>query len=259
MVKGRFLRFAWIGAFTLLGLVTVYGQAPRSSLKDKQISLKLVNRPLFDAFIRLIYDYDIAIGFEQSLLDDKHDDYFFQTNVPFGESETLTVNGRKTNIGGMRPAISNHLITLEFENARLEDVLNEIVRQMKNYDWVIEDDIVNIFPIRGRDSNLENLLKINVQQFLVPKGVEVGNIEGFIIYTVPEFKTFFAKYGLTYHSFKPLPWFDDRPLPEKLGFTNLSFKELLNSITRSKRGGWILRSFTRETNGENKTFVTLRL
>src|ERR687883_495587 len=67
----------------IAGVSSVRGQEKKPGLKDKRITIKMNKKPLFDVFMRLIYDYDVAIGFEESTLDSEHDDYQFETNVPY--------------------------------------------------------------------------------------------------------------------------------------------------------------------------------
>jgi len=239
------------------GLIGVCGQERQVSLKDKRISIQMDKKPLFDVFMRLIYEYDVAIGFEQSVLDSEHNDYHFETNIPYDEPITLMPNGSRRVTTGARPIIDNHLITVYFNDARLEDVMNAIVRQMRNYDWVIEDDVVNIFPVRGRDPVLVKLLDLKIREFVFPKDGKVGLIQPVIVIDMPEFKTFLEQHNLYAEAVKTAPWFNDRPLPAGMKFVNISFRELLNSITKSKRGGWILKSDQPKTAQDKKVIDIL--
>jgi hypothetical protein len=226
-----------------IGLLKANGQEKKCDLKEKRITIQMANRPLHDAFIRLMYVYDVPIGFEESTLDKDHDDYFFQTQVPPDDEKKVFVNEpqRRWDL-----TIKDHLISLDFKDARLEDVLDEIVKQMPNYDWIINVDVVNIFPIKGRDPKFEKLLAIKIRGFGVSKGEEVGMIQPMIVFHLPEFKAFLAENKLRAESNLTM-MFIVRPIPMELRFSNLSFKELLNGITRLKRGGWILRTDKRKT------------
>ena len=223
------------------GVVSVRGQEKKAELKDQRVTVQMAQKPLFDVFMRLIYDYDVAIGFEESVLDSEHNDYHFETNIPYDEPITLMPDGRRRITTGARPNIKNHLITVDFRNARLEDVMDDIVKQMKNYDWEITNDVVNVFPIRGRDTRFVKLLDLRIREFIVSKDASVGLIQPQIILFLPEFKVFLAANDLHADAVKTAPWYDDRPLPVGMKFSDLTFKELLNAITKSKRGGWILR------------------
>ena len=206
----------------------------------------------------MIYDYDIVIGFEQSLLDRDHDDYFFQTNVPYDESKDPPRFGKPASKSGPGPDIKNNLITVEFRDAPLEVVLNDIVKQMKNYDWEIRDDVVNIFPIRGRDPKLVEALALKVHDFQAAQGIEVFAINGLLL-SIPEFKDYLAKNDIHGQSSFPFPWFRRRPLPQEMRFSNLTLRQLLNEIAKAKGGGWNIRLFTSIENGQNKEHINLRI
>ena len=226
----------------IAGVSGARAQDKKPELKDKRITIKMKNKMLWDVFMRLMYDYDVAIGFEESTLDSRHDDYEFEVNVPYDEPSEKDANGYPLNgSGGYPNDVKNHLMTVDFKDARLEDVMNDIVRQMKNYDWEINDEVVNIFPIRGRDPRFEKLLDLKISQFSIEKGRAVGIIQGIIIHILPEIKAFLAENNLYAEASRNAPWYIERPLPVGMKFSNLTFKELLNRITKKKRGGWILK------------------
>ncbi len=228
-----------IAIFMVTGLLSIRGQDKKVELKNKRITLQMEKKQLSSVFIRLLYYYDVPIGFEESKLDKDHNDYRFQSNVPPDEERW------KYNIN--KPLaeykdIEDHLITLNFKDARLEDVMDEIVRQMQNYDWEINNDVVNIFPIKGRDPRFEKLLNLRIRGFIVPKGSRVGLAQTTILFYVPEFKAFLDENNLYTHSLRDDVLYINRPLPMDLEFSDLTLKELLNEITKAKRGGWILRT-----------------
>lgn len=232
------------GAFVLVlttSIVTVPGQGTIEELKGKRVTIQMSAKPLFDVFMRLIYDYDVTIGFEESLLDRDHNDYHFETNVPHDNATTSTNDGRTKITFGGRPTIDNHLISLNHKDTRLEDVMNDIVKQMQNYDWQINDGVINIFPSKGRDPSFERLLELRIREFVVWKGAEVGMLQPLIVLQLPEFRKFLNDNKLQAESDRVAPWFIDRPLSSEMKFSNLTLRELLNAITKSKRGGWIMR------------------
>jgi hypothetical protein len=221
------------------GFLCVNGQVKKIDLKDQRITIQMVEKPLFSVFARLMYKFDVPIGFEESGLDKNHNDYDFQTNVPPDEEKSHYAD--KILVSDIGPKVKDHLITINFVDARFEDVMNAIVKQMKNYDWKIHNDAVNIFPISVRDSKFEKLLDMKVCEFNLQKGTKVGFLQ-FVIYGLPEFKSYLLENNLTVGSERWFSlWFDERPLPSDMKFSNLTFRELLNEITRLKRGGWILR------------------
>jgi hypothetical protein len=223
----------------LIGLSDVRAQESREKLNEKLITLKMVEQPVFDVFLRLIYKYDVPIGFEESTFDKDHDDYYFQPQVPPSEEKAKYFgNDSKT----YAEDIKNHLISLDFTNARLETVLNSIVKQMKYYNWEINDGVVNIFPVKGRNRLFENLLSLQISNFYIKKGSEVERISFRIIFGLPEFKKFLDENNVETDGRVDDPWYYHRALTEDLSFSDLTFKELLNKITISKRGGWILRT-----------------
>ena len=75
---------------------------------------------------------------------------------------------------------------------RLEDVLNTIVRQMKIYNWEINDGVVNIFPSKGRDNKFEKLLKTSINRFELKPSPKIRFIRPFL-YILPEVKDFLLK------------------------------------------------------------------
>lgn len=199
----------------------------------------MAQKPLYTVFYRLIQNYDVPIGFEESTLDRAHRHYYFETNVE-PERTRAGIDSDKE-FSGPYQGFSQHLITVNFKQARLEDVMNAIVRQMKNYDWEIEDEVVNIFPVRGRDPRLKKLLEVRVREFTVGIGADVGSIQGELMLARPEFEKFLVESALDSRTDRPGSSFLDRVLPAGMVFANKTFKELLNAITKSKRGGWILQ------------------
>jgi hypothetical protein len=250
-------------AAMLIGIVGIYilavadvsGQSKNIALKDSRISISMKGKPLFDVFMRLIYDYDVPIGFEQSDLDSEHGDYLFETNIPYDERSRSIHDGRPAILSGFRPVVEGHLITIDYHDASLEKVMDDVVAQMKNYAWRIDNEVVNIYPLNGRDPNFTKLLDTKINRFNFPKGAEVGMIQSYIILELPEFRTFLSENNLHAEAEQVGCWYLERPVPDEMSFSNLSFRDLLNAITRSKRGGWILKRA--KPNGDRKNYVEL--
>jgi len=76
------------------------------------------------------------------------------------------------------------------------------------------DGVINIFPKQGRDERLKKLLDTNIRHFYF-SGIRSGN--------VAVLKT---QYG--------------KSIDVEMNFPNITFRELLDKITKIKRGGWIL-------------------
>lgn len=215
-----------------IGISDTFAQENSPDLKDKKITLKLKNKPLSLVFSYLMVKYDVPIGMEGSTLDNDNADYVFNPNLPFREPGSTLADGDF--------AIKNHLLTIEVENASLETVLDEIVKQMKNYRWEINDEVVNIIPIKGRDERYEKLLAMNISNFSFQKDSVIGQIRNNIL-DLPEVKKFLSEHKIFSTKWRAFAVTAGRPLPVQMNFSNLTFRELLNKITKIKRGGWLLR------------------
>jgi hypothetical protein len=222
----------------ILGASPLFGQGTELDIKNKRVTVQQENRPLWAAFSHSMNTYDIAIGFEESALDRGHNNYFFETNLATtGEWRRIY---RERVFPPLQPDFEENLITLDFKNARLEEVMDSIVSQMNNYAWEVSDGVVNIYPTQGRDPRLKKFLETKVERFYMGMGAEITTIKAQIEVFQPEFRQFLKDNGLENEAGN-FSAFDRRTLPNGMAFTNLTFKELLNAITREKRGGWILR------------------
>jgi hypothetical protein len=258
----------------LIGSLRVVGQE-KVHLREKRITIQMSQKSLYTIFNKLINKYDIAIGLEESALDRDYRDYYFETNVPLdnrasylekdyrGSNPETSVTPEKRAEYGDKEVLSptrglgyKHLITVDFKDARLEDVLDSIVRQMENYNWEINNDVVNIFPVRGRDQRLKKLLDTRVRNFAVGKGAEIGSIQAQLMLFLPEFKLFLEENNLEPETGGDGSVFEDRILPDGMSFSDLTFKELLNAITKSNRGGWMLQ-IKKQRDKPGKEFVEI--
>ncbi|MEO6393794.1 MAG: hypothetical protein ABIP75_18220 [Pyrinomonadaceae bacterium] len=199
----------------------------------------MANQSIYEAFNRLIVDYDLSIGFEQSMLDKKHDDYQFEVNVPYEGAGEQRSDGTKSNDFLGFPKIKGHFITVDYKAGRLEDVLNDIFRQMKNYSWTISDDMIEIFPIRGRDSIIMNLMNLHISEFMLGAGTKLLNIKSDLIH-LPEVQAFLARNDVEAETGVGV-WYTERYLKEEKKYSAISLKDLLNGIVKIKRGGWIVK------------------
>ena len=236
----------------LIGPLCAAGQESDVDLKDKKITIRMEHQSLRTIFKVLMTDYDVPIGFEESVLDREHDDYGFWTNLT---KEIPKQNSVGTDVEVNAKAkiqvsitieevfeIKEHWISVNAKNERLGNVLDSIVEQMENYEWEINDGVVNIFPIRGRDEKYQKLLDLNIKDFKLRLPGHIWLIKARLC-SLPEFKRFIEENQL-YHSCSVSGGFVDeimRPLPGEMNFSNLTLKGLLNKITRIKRGGWILK------------------
>lgn len=238
--KIRFVSLTCL-ALIMLGSLCTLAQDEVKGLKNKRVTIQMTNQSLFTVINRLINKYDIAIGFEESILDRDHRDFYFDTNIISKEWMPGYGGDKQVPPPTLLSGNKKNLITVNFENTRLEDVLDSIVKQMENYGWEMQGSIVNIFPIHGRDSRLKELLEIEVSDFYVGEGAYVGSVQAQLMLFLPEFKAFLSKHSLEMNISGVGSIDDRRILPTELRFSTLSFRDLLNGIAKSKRGGWIIR------------------
>lgn len=232
--------------FFLVGTLAVFGQEKELDLKNKRITIRMERQPLGNVFRYLMENYDIAIGFEESTLDRSMPDYVFHTNLPGKPEKTMRQGDITITMGVEREfGFRWHPITVEDEGERLEQVLDQIVGQMENYKWEINDGVVNIFPVKGRDERFEKLMGLNIQRFTFEKGQTVGDITKNIL-ALREFKSFlkenkFFFTGTRQGAVLILKAQYGRAINVGMDFSDLTFRDLLNKITKIKRGGWVLK------------------
>ena len=232
-----------------VGTFPAFGRAHEVNLQDKRITIQMEKQPLGMVFRYLMENYDVPIGFEQSSLDKYQPDYEFGVNFPFQfRWKTVTADGRVL-FSGFRRGFSaeKHPITVHAENERLEEVFNQIVPQMENYQWEISDGVVNIFPAKGRDERFEKLLGLPIEKFALAEGATVMDITE-NIKLLPGFSSFLTENKLFFISYRYRESTSyarkaryGRVIGEKLEFSNLTLRELLNKATKIKRGGWTLQ------------------
>jgi hypothetical protein len=213
-----------------------FGQENKTALKDKRITINAEKKSLNYVLGQLITKYDIAIGFEASTLDKDNDEYEFIVNVPYLEKEII-LSG--VHIPDSFPRVKEQWFTVKAENERLKDILDKIVKQMPNYKWEINDDVVNILPIQGRDKRCEKLLNIKIKSFTYQKGYPIAFIRDAIL-NLPEVKKFLDDNNMLSTSVRSYTDYTNRGLPNGMKFSDLTYRDLLNKITKAKRGGWML-------------------
>lgn len=244
-------RFLSISVFIFIGAIQIFGQ--QSPLREKRITIQRENESLGTIFRDLIEKYDVPIGFEESSLDAKHSDYLFEVNLPVTGNEGFkSYSCTRADTGMVCPQrnfkAKDIKFTLNVENESLETVLNLIVSKMNNYKWEIIDEVVNIIPIAGRDPILEEFLNVKIKNFSVVQS-SAGNGDGkrtiseirLSILNTPELFDFRRGHNLVVSSTRymspNLTW----SIPQEMNFSNLTLIELLNKITKIKRGGWAIR------------------
>lgn len=225
-----------------------FGQELETDVTDKQITIKMEKQPLGLVFRYLMENYDIPIGFEQSILDRGHIEYSFDTNLP-----AVATHKQQNADGSVKMSTTSesafnaksHPITLDFENGTLKDVFDQIVKQMENYKWEINQGVVNIIPIKGRDERFEKLLELKIKKFTFEKGKTVQDIAANIA-SLPEFRSFLKENNFHFSDFREGMNFVrkaqyGRTVDSAMDFSNLTFREILNRAAKIKKGGWILK------------------
>jgi hypothetical protein len=261
VAKGTYILMKCLFHSTLLILILAAPgicQEKQIPLKDKRITITMEAQPLGEVFRHLMRHYDIPIGFEESVLDREWPDFEFETNGPsVGRFKSRSADGRiKISGKGWRVFRAQiHPITLYIEDGSVEEVFDEIVRQMEHYKWEINDDVVNIIPVKGRDERFEKLLGVRVNRFTLEEGKTVEDITTGIR-ALPEFMSFMRAHKLHFTGYREGSNFINqaqygRVVREKMDFSGLTFRELLNRITKVKRGGWRLKwKWISRTTGE---------
>jgi len=245
------INLSFLTLIILATVVSAFGQGGGVAtipLAEKIITIHAEKKCFGEIFAYLMIKYDVAFGFEESTLDRDNDDYSLLPNLPFKDDNGVS----SYMFGGAK-----RLFTVHYDNGRLENILNDLVSQAPNYTWEISDDVVNIYPIRGRDSSFRSLLNSNVGSFYLKKGKPVGLIRTELL-ALPEFGTFLKENGLFSSPLRGDLNFINRPLPSDLIFSNLTFRELLNKIAKSKRGGWILKQ-SDVAGSKEKIFIDIQI
>lgn len=230
----------------LAGTNSVLGQKNAIDLKDKGITVKMEKIPFGMVLAYLMEIYDVPIGFEESTLDRDNGDSRFSANSPGVAPDRLeNIKGvlKIAAFPGSKPPV--HPVTLFAENERLEDVLNSIIKQIENYKWEINDGVVNIYPVKGRDDKFEKLLGLKIKRFSFEKGKPIWEITK-NIKALPEFSSFTTANNLHYSGGRSGPESAlqeqyGRTIDEGMDFSDLTFRDLLNKITKIKKGSWILK------------------
>ena len=109
----------------------------------------------------------------------------------------------------------------------------------------MSDGVVNIFPKRGRDPRFAELLSLKVKSFDLAKGSKVEDIITTLL-DLPEFFQFRRKHLFTFSPIREgvnvlIKAQYGRTIDREMEFKNIQFVDLLNRLTKIKKGGWILK------------------
>lgn len=213
------------------------------NVANLRVSLEINDGSLGDVVGRLITSYNVVVGFEESILDRDHNDYNFLATPSTNESALPRLN-RETAalVPGITFTAKVHKLNLSFENEKLSTVLDSIVSQMGNYKWEINDEVVNIIPTKGRDKKFEDLLSLEIKSFYLGENASLARIRH-QIKILPEVKKFLDENDLKTSGFRTgeVDGMLAGPVGYELEFSNLTLRQLLNKIAKTKGGGWILK------------------
>lgn len=224
------------------------GKGKISEPRDEGITINVDKQPLGLVFRELMSKHNLNIGFEQSTRDQGKNYFDFDTNMPLegifsrqspDASVSVQVSVRHNFNAGSYP------VSLNLVNASIEDVFNAIVPQMKNYGWEMRDGVINIFPVSERDKRLAALLDLKIRHFQLREGSMVADIIPALL-DLPEFQQFRRINRITFSPIREgsetlIGMQYGRRIDGAMQFENITFRDLLNRITRIKRGGWILK------------------
>jgi hypothetical protein len=214
------------------------------NIANLRVSIEINDGSLGDVVDGLITNYNVVVGFEESILDRDHNDYDFLTTLSTNESALLRSNGSVAALVSFKQVFTAkvHKLTVNFENEKLSTVLDSIVSQMGNYKWEINDGVVNIIPTKGRDKKFEDLLSLEIKSFYLGENASLARIRH-QIKILPEVKKFVDENGLKTSGFRTggIYGASQRPVGYELKFSNLTLRQLLNKIAKTKGGGWILK------------------
>lgn len=208
-------------------------RSEEGAMRDKLVTIECNRQPLQVALDQLMNVYDVPIGFVQSPKDYDHLDYNFNTETRYARSREEAQN----DVVGV-PYVTGHFISVSYRNARLETVLDDVVGQMKNYKWDLEDGVVVIMPSDEIDPRIEVLLDTKIKSFKFPADGPIYQVRNILV-TLPEVVTWLNKNELRFESGTWVP-FTKRKLPNEMNFADITFRRLLNTITKLKRGGWLI-------------------
>lgn len=232
-------------SFVLSASQSIVGQV-NPDLSELRMSISADKQPLGVIFRRLMHEHGIDIGFEQSTLDNNKWYFSFDTNMPFSATHSSQRNGviiETTAETGFNAG--PYPISINIQNGTVREVFDTIIRQMDHYTWESRDGVINIFPTKGRDPRFESLLDANIADFRLPKGSKVEDITMTLL-SLPEFRQFQKSNRISFFPIRDgvtvlIKEQYGRTIDEPMEFKNIRFRDLLNRITKIKKGGWILR------------------
>lgn len=176
--------------------VNNFGQTTNEKIEDKKVDLQLTNATLMYFLSTLSVDYEIPIGFEQSLVDN-----------------------------------NEFKINLNIVNGTLKDVLNLVSNQVPNYRWKINDGVINFVPVENRDIFLEKLLDTHISKFAPEKGIKVYQLKK-TIYDLPEIKFILESNNIEFVKSEIFSKGLLNPVDADICIENTNFRGVLNNLVK---------------------------
>lgn len=234
-----------ISVFTLSFVAlfgVAYGQNATDQLSERRINMSIKDRSVGYAIYHLATRFNVPFGIEEKKHVELERIFLLPTNIP---TDVRHANGSITVDIYDRPSKEvvlkrSPICTIVAVNEPLRDVLDRILAQVDGYRWEISDGVVNIIPTENRDSDISGLLETRIAMFGIQSGESVGNLRNHIV-ALPEFNSFFT--GNPVLSLAIRSDFDywNRRLETGFQLKGLELREILNRVTREKKGVWILR------------------
>jgi hypothetical protein len=243
-----FLLLINLNVIIFFGHVITCAQKNPSTLLDKRVTITFENVPLSKILEELMAYYDIPIGYEESSPQKGYRDYYFEVN-PLPPNSTCHIKCWTEN--------SDLTYSINARNETLENVLNKIVKQLPDYKWSLEEGVVNFTPVKRQEELLEILLNTRIEKFTMNKGGSIYSMRTSLL-SLPEIKRFEE---MSRHRMTIVMRGNDtriKKIAENLDFSAVTFRELLNHITKVKKGGWIVRRGARQTDkDEDQIFIEI--
>lgn len=222
---------------------TGFGQETSMTGLERKVTMKYVDVPFGTVVQELIEQTDVAIGFVQSTLDE---DYVFPVNRRGNDCKAIVFpGGSKQDCPDAKFVRTRNTFSIDVQNQDLSVVLDAIVGQMGHYRWTESDGVINIVPLAGLDSRIEAFLRLNIADFkITPKmGRETPIFQDIrtSIFELPEVSEFIVSRGFLSSSARYPADMLGHPFVKDIKLSNVTMIDLLNTVVRVKRGGWMLR------------------
>lgn len=144
-------------------------------------------------------------------------------------------------------------IDLNLPETNLKDFLDSVIAKDSRYTWKLEEGVIHVWPLTGRDTLVAALLDIKISHFSITGGTSRYRI-CYGIMDLPEIRSQLVIAGV-----EPMIFLSSGSMTkvgEATSFdeTNLTLRELLDRIVlRTEMKQWVITRW-----GKNNEFITLR-